>query len=202
LIRRKPQRRTDRILHSTVTGATAMSVSVVARYRPAQRRLHWLIAVLVLAVYLLIEQRGLFPRGSGGRQAMMQGHFWVGLTILFLALWRLALRVGSTVPPITPALPAWQAVPSRLLHVALYAFLVAMPLLGLATAWSDGKVLQVPFTDLAVPALLPENDALAEQLQELHETIGELFYWVIGAHVLAALWHHFVRRDDTLRRML
>lgn len=172
------------------------------RYPAALRALHWLMALLVLAVYLLIEQRGLFPRGSGGRAAMMQGHFWVGLLILLLALWRLALRTRSTTPPITPALPAWQAVPSKLLHLALYAFLVAMPLLGLATAWSDGKVLEIPFTGVAVPALLPENESLAHTLEELHETIGELFYWVIGAHVLAALWHHLVRRDDTLRRML
>ena len=179
-----------------------MNLPAVPRYRPALRRLHWLVAVLVLAVYLLIEQRGLFPRGSSGRAAMMQGHFWVGLTILVLALWRLALRARSPVPPITPALPAWQALPSKLLHLALYLFLVVMPPLGLATAWSDGKVLRVPFTGIAVPALLPEDHALAHTLEDLHGTIGELFYWVIGAHILAALWHHGFRRDDTLRRML
>ena len=179
-----------------------MNVPAVPRYRPALRRLHWLVAVLVLAVYLLIEQRGLFPRGSSGRAAMMQGHFWVGLAILALALWRVALRARSPVPPITPALPTWQALPAKLLHLALYLFLVVMPLLGLATAWSDGKVLLVPFTGIAVPALLPENRALAHTLEDLHGTIGELFYWVIGAHVLAALWHHWFRRDDTLRRML
>ena len=172
------------------------------RYPAALRALHWLMALLVLAVYLLIEQRGLFPRGSGGRAAMMQGHFWVGLSILLLVLWRIALRLRADVPAITPPLPGWQAWPAKTLHLALYAFLVVMPLLGLATAWSDGKVLLIPLTDVAVPALLPENRALAHQLEELHETIGELFYWVIGAHVLAALWHHLVRRDDTLRRML
>lgn len=179
-----------------------MSLATPPRYRPALRRLHWLVALLVLAVYLLIEQRGLFPRGSGGRAAMMQGHFWVGLGILALALWRLALRTRGPAPPITPALPAWQALPSKLLHLALYLFLVVMPLLGLATAWSDGKVLLVPFTGIAVPSLLPENRPLAHTLEELHGTIGEFFYWVIGAHIAAALWHHFVRRDDTLRRML
>ena len=171
-------------------------------YRPGLRRLHWLVALLVLAVYLLIEQRGIFPRGSGGRAAMMQGHFWVGLAILALALWRIALRAGAAIPPITPPLPAWQAFPAKLLHLALYLFLVAMPLLGLATAWSDGKTLLLPFTAIALPSLLPVNPTLAHTLEEWHGTIGEAFYWVIGAHVLAALWHHFVRRDDTLRRML
>ena len=172
------------------------------RYPAPLRALHWLMALLVLAVYLLIEQRGVFPRGSGGRAAMMQGHFWVGLSILLLVLWRIALRLRADVPVVTPPLPGWQAWPAKTLHVALYAFLVVMPLLGLATAWSDGKVLLIPLTHVAVPALLPENRPLAHQLEDLHGTIGEFFYWVIGAHVLAALWHHLVRGDDTLRRML
>lgn len=172
------------------------------RYAPALRRLHWLMALLVAAAYLLIEQRGLFPRGSAPRAAMVQGHYWMGLAILLLAAWRLRLRRRDGAPPVTPALDAWNAWAARLLHVALYLFFVVQPLLGLATAWSDGKQVLLPFTDIALPALLPENEALAEALEDLHGSIGELFYWVIGAHVAAALWHHFLRRDDTLRRML
>jgi cytochrome b561 len=84
----------------------------------------------------------------------------------------------------------------------LYAFIVVMPLLGLATAWTDGKVLYLPFTDLAVPSLLAPDKDLAHRLEDLHGTIGEIFYWVIGLHILAALYHHWWRRDDTLRRML
>jgi cytochrome b561 len=179
-----------------------MSVSSVPRYRPALRRLHWLMAVLVLAAYLLVEQRDLVPRGSGGRAAMLQGHFWVGVSIGVLAWWRLALRARAGAPPIAPPLPDWQAWPSRVLHLALYLFLVAMPLLGLATAWSDGKSLYLPFTGIALPALLPTDRGLAHQLEDLHGSIGEAFYWVIGLHVAAALYHHWWRRDDTLRRML
>ena len=174
----------------------------VARYAPSLRRLHWLMALLVLAAYLFIEQRGVFPRGSDGRAAMMQSHYWTGLLVFALVLWRLALRRRHGAPAITPALPAWQAWPARLLHLALYAFLVAMPVLGLLTAWTDGKTLFVPFTHVALPALVGEDEALAHQLEDLHGAIGEFFYWVIGAHVLAALYHHVVRRDDTLRRML
>ncbi len=175
---------------------------VRARYSPALRRMHWLMAILVALAYLLIEQRGLFPRGSAERAAMLQGHFWTGLTILALAAWRLLLRRRDGTPKVTPALDAWNAWAARLLHVALYLFFLVMPLLGLATAWSDGKVLLVPFTGIALPALLPENEGLAHQLEDLHGSIGEIFYWVIGAHIAAALWHHFLRRDDTLQRML
>ena len=90
----------------------------------------------------------------------------------------------------------------RLVHLALYAFLVVMPMLGMATAWSDGKAVRIPFTGIALPALLPENESLAHTLEDLHGSIGQAFYWVIGAHIVAALWHHLFRRDDTLKRML
>lgn len=175
---------------------------LVARYSAALRRLHWLTAVLLLLAYFFIEQRGLFERGTPARALMVQSHFWTGLAIFALALWRLGLRARATVPPITPVLPAWQAWPAKLVHLALYAFVVAMPLLGLATAWTDDKTLYLPFTQLALPALLAPDEVLAHRLEDLHGTIGEAFYWVIGLHVLGALYHHWGRRDDTLRRML
>ncbi|GAA5068063.1 cytochrome b [Lysobacter panacisoli] len=174
----------------------------VRRYTPGLRRLHWLMAVLILLVYVAIEQRGLFQRGSPERAAMMQTHFWLGLSVFVLVAWRLALRVRHGAPPIHPALPLWQALPAGLLHLLLYAFLIAMPVLGLLTAWTDGKVLYVPFSQIALPALMAPDPALAERLEDLHGSIGEFFYWVIGLHVVAALYHHYVRRDDTLRRML
>ena len=179
-----------------------MITSTISRYDPGLRRLHWLMAVLVLAAYLLIEQRGLFARGTPQRAAMVQGHFWVGLSILLLAAWRIGLRMRGVVPPITPTLPAWQALPAKALHLALYAFIVVMPLLGLATAWADDKALYLPLTQVALPSLIAPNEDLAHQLEDLHGQIGEIFYWVIGLHVVAALYHHWVRRDDTLRRML
>lgn len=171
------------------------------RYAPGLRRLHWLMAVLVALGYLLIEQRGIFPRGSTGRFAMFQGHYWVGISILLLALWRMALRRRYGSPPITPPLAKLQALLATVTHIALYAFFIVMPLLGLATAWSDGKQVFVPFTHVAIPALLAENEALAHTLEDLHGEIGEIFYWVIGLHIVAALYHHFIRKDDTLARM-
>lgn len=175
---------------------------VFPRYTTAQRRLHWGMAVLVAMAYLLIEQRGLFPGGSSGRAAMLQGHFWTGLTIFALACWRLLARRRHGAPPVTPAVDRRAALAAGSLHVALYLFFLVMPILGLATAWSEGKALLVPFTDIAVPALLPLNRPLATTLEDLHGSIGSFFYWVIGIHVLAALWHHLVRQDDTLKRML
>lgn len=178
-----------------------MAAPESARYSPAQRRLHWLMFLLVAVAYLLIETRGNFERGSLARTLAVQGHFWTGLAVLALILPRLWLRVRRGAPPIHPPLPAWQAWPARLLHLSLYAFLLVQPALGLMTAWTDGKQVLLPFTQAALPALMAPDAALAHTLEDLHETLGSLFYWVIGLHVAAALYHHFLRRDDTLTRM-
>lgn len=178
-----------------------MIVSSQPRYGAGLRRIHWLTVLLVAAAYVLVEQRGLFPRGSDGRALMMQGHFWAGLSVLAFSAGRIGLRVRGNSPPVSPALPDWQVWMARALHLSLYAFLVVMPLLGLATAWTDGKSVFVPFTGVAIPPLLGVDKALAHRLEDLHGSIGEVFYWVIGLHVAAALYHHAWRRDDTLRRM-
>ena len=104
-------------------------------------------------------------------------------------------------PPIEPALPSWQNNLGKLVHVAIYVFLFAQPLLGLATVWTDGKVIMIPFTGIELPALLAENEGLAHQLEDLHKLFANIFYFLVGFHVLAALFHHFIRKDDTLKRM-
>lgn len=171
------------------------------RYSPSRRALHWIIFVLIVLAFVFIEGRENFERGSAARLAMVQTHFWVGLAILALMLPRLLLVFSRPAPPVSPPLPAWQALPARATHLLLYAMLLAQPVLGLLTAWTDGKALLLPFTQVALPALLAPDAALANQFEDLHELLGTAFYWVVGLHVAAALYHHGIRRDDTLRRM-
>lgn len=178
-----------------------MNMPSASRYSRGQRWLHWGMAGLVVVAYAAIEFRGGFERGTLARTLMVQTHFWAGLSVLALVLPRVLLRIRRGAPPITPALPAWQAWPARLLHLALYAFLLVQPALGLATAWTDGKEVMLPIANAVLPALLAPDEALAHSLEDLHGTIGEVFYWVIGLHIAASLYHHLLRRDDTLRRM-
>ncbi|MBW8366673.1 MAG: cytochrome b [Arenimonas sp.] len=171
------------------------------RYSAGQRRLHWLVFLLVAVAYVTMEFRGEFERGTLARTLMVQSHYWMGLTVLVLLLPRLWLRIRRGAPPITPRLPAWQAVISGLTHGLLYAFLLVQPVLGLVTTWADGKQILLPFIGVALPTLIAPNAGLAHTVEDLHKTIGSAFYWVIALHILAGLYHHFVRKDDTLRRM-
>jgi len=162
--------------------------------------LHWLMLVLLAAVYACIEARELFEKGSLPRETLKSWHFMLGLLVFLLVWVRLVARLTYRRPPITPAPPRWQQVASTAVHVSLYAFMIGMPLAGWLVLSAAGK--PVPFFGLAWPALAGPDRMLASWTKELHETVGEAGYWLIGAHALAALLHHYLRRDDTLRRML
>ena len=84
--------------------------------------------------------------------------------------------------------------------VALYAFMIGMPLLGWLTLSAEGKA--IPFFFVRLPALINASKFVAEWAKEIHEAGSALGYFLIGGHAAAALFHHYVVRDNTLRRML
>lgn len=170
------------------------------RYGTASMRLHWLMFAFIAAGYAFIELRELFPKGSEPRDAMKALHFMLGLSVLLLVIPRLIIRAFGTTPHIVPEPAAWQHTLAKLAHLALYVFMLTMPILGWLLLSAAGK--PIPFFGLHLPALVSENKDLAEWLKEIHETIGEIGYYLIGLHVLAALFHHFFQHDNTLMRML
>ena len=162
--------------------------------------LHWVSLVLIVAVYASMELRGFFPRGSGTREAMKTAHFSLGLLVFALAWVRLALRFTGPTPDITPKPSPWSRWAAIAVHIMLYALLLALPVLGWLAMNASGKT--VTFFGLELPSLLAHDKALAHQLEDLHKTIAELGYYLIGLHAAAALLHHYVWHDNTLLRML
>lgn len=171
-----------------------------ARYGGTLIALHWATLLLLIGVYATMELRGLAPRGEA-RDAVKALHSMLGLTVLFLVPLRLLLRVVSAPPSaISPPIPAYQLWLSRLLHVALYAFMVVMPLTGWLMLGAKGAT--VPFWGFTLPSLSGPDRAMAGGLEEVHEALATVGYVLIGLHAAAALFHHYIRRDDTLRRIL
>jgi superoxide oxidase len=171
------------------------------RYSSPSIALHWLMLLLLVMVYATIELRGLFPKGSDPREAMKAWHFMLGLSVFVLVWLRLTIyALAGPAPSVQPEPPCWQALAAKAMHVALYVFMVVMPLLGWMILSAEGK--PIPFFGLNLPALTGENKQLAGTVQEIHETVGEIGYWLIGLHAAAALLHHYFLRDNTLRRML
>ncbi len=170
-----------------------------SRYGTISIALHWLTLAVLIGVYACINLTDIYPKGSASREALKDWHFMLGLTVLCLVVVRLLNRFLGDTPAVVPPLPRWQQRLASAMHVALYILLLAMPVLGWLTLSASGK--PIPFFGLQLPALMAENKGLAGQLKEVHETLGTLGYFLIGAHAFAALFHHFITRDNTLVRM-
>ena len=174
--------------------------SIKPGYATPMILLHWLTFVLVAISYALMELKSFAPRGSDLRLNMAALHYLLGLLVFMLVLARLILRMTATIPPIEPAVSAIQAAIAKTMHWFLYAFLIAMPVLGWLALSAKGRPVHLFFFDLPFP--IDTDDALARQLKQWHEFIANAGYFAIGLHATFALFHHYVRRDTTLKRML
>ncbi|ALS98882.1 cytochrome b [Lacimicrobium alkaliphilum] len=170
------------------------------KYHRASIALHWIMLLLIVAVYACIELREFYPKGSEPRELLKQWHFMLGLSVGLLVLIRLSVRLRHPAPVISPQPPAWQHRLAKVMHGLLYLLMLGMPVAGWMILSSAGK--PVPFFGLELPALLPPNEVLAEQIEEVHETIGSAGYVLIALHALAGLFHHYFIKDNTLKRML
>jgi cytochrome b561 len=121
--------------------------------------------------------------------------------VALLALARIFVRVKNS--PLQPSaevsLPAHLAAEAA--HLCLYALLFALPLIGWALSSANGK--PVSFYGLVtLPPLVGQDEDLADDLAEYHETGAWILLGLVGVHAAAALFHHFVKRDNVLRAML
>lgn len=174
--------------------------NTVDRYGSLSIAMHWLMLLLLVAVYATIDLRGFSPKGSALHDGLKQWHFMLGMVVFVLIWLRLALRFWGPTPRIQPAIGVWQHRVAILMHLSLYLFMVVMPLLGWLVLSAKGRV--IPFFGLELPALIGTDKALAHWLEDIHETIGTVGYYLIGLHAAAALAHHYILRDNTLLRML
>jgi superoxide oxidase len=162
--------------------------------------MHWLMFLLLIAVYACIELREIFPKGSDPREALKLWHSMLGLSVFLLVFIRLSLRFTGPIPVILPEVAAWQQKIAGVMHFALYLFMIAQPLLGWLLLSAEGK--PVVLFGLPLPAIWSRNEGYAELFEETHELIGTAGYYLVGLHSAAALFHHYFMRDNTLVRML
>lgn len=171
------------------------------RYGSLSIGMHWLMLLVLIAVYAAINLQDLAPKGSALRDDLKTWHFMLGISVLVLVTLRLAMRLFTgAAPHIAPAIPLWQHRLAQGMHVALYVFMLGMPLLGWFAVSAKGD--PVLFFGMQLPALLGPDKTLYRSLKDIHETIGTVGYYLIGLHAAAALFHHYVTRDNTLLRML
>lgn len=181
-------------------------------YTPLQRALHWIVAALVIALIpagLLIE--GYDPEvaarvngalGAGAFDLIYDLHKSAGLTVLGLMILRAAARAARPPAPHDPPLRAWERAASRIVHLLLYALLIAAPIVG----WIGVSLYPAPapvwfLFDARLP-LTPDRALSETLLGQVHGPMGVMIGLLAAAHVLAALKHAFIDRDGVMRRML
>lgn len=180
------------------TTTTAMNAS--SRYGAVAKLLHWLIFVLLAAQFVIA-----FTMPDIGRDTQPVGlvawHLSVGTVILLAVLLRLLWRLTHPAPPPLGSMPQWQRSLYPLVHGLLYFILVIDPVLGWGNASSRGYPVRL-FGAIPMPALFEKGSRLGHELGDVHSTLSYVLLFLVGVHVAAALYHQFILKDGTLRRML
>jgi cytochrome b561 len=170
------------------------------RWGSVSQLLHWTIVVLIIVQVTLAALADNLPNGMH-KLTLLARHKSFGITILALAILRLLWRRLNDTPELPDTLKPYERFLARFVHSALYVLLFAMPLSG----WMMSSARGFPvswFGFIQLPDLVPKNKPLYQAFLTTHQALA----WALGAvvilHVAAALKHHFVLKDDTLRRML
>jgi cytochrome b561 len=170
-----------------------------ATYGPFGQAIHWTIAALVVAQLAMGKLSEVEPDEGGG--GLYGWHTSIGLLVLALAVVRTVWRLTRGVPAQPAGTAPWQRRLATLVHAAFYVLLFALPLSGWLLSSAEGDA--VFFFGRPLPLFAVAGSEEAEELfEQAHELLGNLLLLLAVVHVIAALKHHFIDRDDVLRRML
>jgi cytochrome b561 len=163
--------------------------------------LHWLIALMIIGTFTLGLVMVNIPGLTPTKLKYVSWHKWSGVTILALACIRLLWRLSHPAPPYPAGIPRWQISAAHLMHLLLYMLIFAVPLSGYFYTLSAG----VPVVYLGLfqlPVLIDPNPELKAVLKLVHYLLNMTLLACVCLHVLAALKHHFIDRDEIMKRML
>ena len=169
-----------------------------SRFPLALRLLHWLMAICILA--MLFIGVGMVSTVSELRTWLIDLHKPLGILILCLAALRVCLRLMRPAPPLPDDLPIWQKAAAYASHLVLYALMFALPLVGWTMLSAGGYPIAL-FGSFHLPPLSPVDPTLFALLRRAHTLLAFLLFLTILAHLGAALFHAWIRRDGVFRSM-
>ncbi len=167
-------------------------------YGLISKLLHWgTVLMIMLAIPLGISLDRMQGQESSIVTTMHQS--W-GLLVLCLVIARLTWRLLNTQPVMLGKNPEWMNKAARIVHWLAYALILLQVTAGLLMSQADGTKI-VFARKLTIPAIVPESESLHSIWHQVHETTWILMIVLITGHAAAALHHHFVVKDATLKRM-
>jgi cytochrome b561 len=178
-----------------------MSIRNSARsYGAVARAFHWATVVAVVTAWTLPHIG--FALKAVGMGNWIGIHIAAGLLILLMLAGRLLWRAADPLPaPISTPLGIWGEVAAKLGHMTLYLLLLAVPVAGILTQFARGQALPI-FGLFSIASPWVQDHDLARSIRGVHELLANAILIVAALHAAVALAHHFVFRDEVLRRML
>lgn len=169
-------------------------------YTFTARVLHWLIAALVLVMIPIGVVMANFDLGPV-QDMLYDLHRSAGVAVLLVMALRLVWRLSHPAPPLPEDLPALQQVAAHATHWALYVLLIGQAIVGWIATSAYGAAISV-FWLFTLPPIWPADEAFSDTMFAVHRLIGFAIAALLCAHIGAALFHHFIRRDGVLMRMV
>jgi cytochrome b561 len=170
------------------------------RWGTVAQLLHWSVAVLVLAQLPLGWSAATWPL-SPLKLDLFAWHKSIGMLVLALMAVRGAWRLTHGSPALPQGVPEWARRSAHAVHLLLYTVLIAMPVSG----WVLNSAANVPFRIfrlIPLPAIVEPGKAVAELAARAHLALFVVLAVLLALHVGAVAWHHWIRRDGILERML
>lgn len=165
------------------------------------RLLHWLIAILILGLIWLGWYMVDLTYYDKWYNASLHYHKSLGILALALAIAKLGWHVYTPAPGPLADLQPWEKTGARLMHYLLWGMMLLIPVSGYLISTSAGKPIQL-FNWFAIPAIVDVDEELRELAIDVHFYLAYATLFLAAGHAGAALKHHFINRDDTLKRML
>ncbi len=168
-------------------------------YGSLAKTLHWLVAIGLLAlIYLGLEQAGMERGDEKARIRFI--HASIASITLVLMTVRLVWRFMNDTPAHPDGMPGWQRMSSSIVHWGLYISVFVQLLAGAMVLGTGGKGIPV-FNLFSIPLPVAENHDAHEWWEGVHEFVWRPVAVLLAVHVLAALYNHFIVKNDVLRRM-
>ena len=170
------------------------------KYGVVTKLLHWSIFVLFILQFFLVYRREYFPKDSPEKMQYMLLHKSFGATILALAIFMIIWRHLGKRPSHPSHMPKTQSILAKVVHALLYLCMLIMPLSGISMSQLSGYKVSI-FNWFDLPMLVSVNKDLAGVFHEIHEYTSFAIIALVSGHALAALYHHFVNKDNVLEKI-
>ncbi len=182
--------------------ADAAALAILApAYTPLARLLHWITAALVLVMLPMGFVMAELLKSGPVQDFLFALHESLGVVLIAIVYFRVAYRATHRPAPLPAEIPAFYRRAGHSVHWLLYALLAVQPIVG----WIGTSAYRAPvhfFWLAELPPIWPENRAFSDLMFWVHLGIGIALEGLICLHVGAGLFHHFIRRDVVLMRMV